>query len=116
MKTGWKTSEFWLASHWTAIAAGAVGTVLVSPPASWPAALVVAGAVGMILWFAGGHAHNYGENRFRLKAQEEHLENSKRKEAKEPARQFGLGRFIQSETSEGDNEDGGDKGRANRAR
>ena len=113
MKAGWRTSEFWLASHWTAIAAGAIGTALVSPPASWPAAIVVVATVGLILWLAGAHAHNYGENRFRLKAQEEQLERGQAEEAKEPARQFGLGRYIQQETSEGASGNGEE--RANRA-
>lgn len=69
MKPGWRTSEFWLACHWSAMAGAAVASLLHFLPGQWQSALIASPAVCLLVWLAGAQGNNYGENRFQLKAQ-----------------------------------------------
>ncbi len=68
MQSGWKTSEFWLALHWTVLAGASAPGLLHSSPMDWPTAVASAIAVGVLVWMAGAVTINYSENRFQLKA------------------------------------------------
>lgn len=98
MKAGWRTSEFWIASHWALIGAGSVATLLSLP---WPAALCALPAVCVVVWMAGVVTNNYTENRFQLKARQMPAPDG----PAEPARTMGFGRYVAPEGESPDGED-----------